>query len=97
MLTIKSRFRNNLEPHRNKKYVKMVKDLYPNLDLDHIIFGKLGQKKPMDYLLCPKDHAKHINQTYGTYTDDDFIDDLINALNVQHKIIDKLMEDKNGN
>ena len=94
MLTIKSRFRNNLEPHINKGYVKLVKELYPYLDLDHIVNYPMGMKKSMDYLLCPKDHAKHIDQTYGTYTDDDFIDDLIVALNVQHKIIDKLMENE---
>ena len=87
---LKSILKNRLKPRRNKKFVSLVKEKYPNLDLDHLASGKMGQKKPMDYLLVPKNHELHIKQHYvKPLTEDEFIDEFIQSLEIVFDILDE--------
>jgi hypothetical protein len=91
--TLKSILRNRLRPRRNKKFVALVKEKYPHLDLDHLIAGKMGQKKPMDYLLSPKNHELHIKQHYNTpLTEDEFMEEFIQALEIIFDILDETIK-----
>ena len=89
---LKSALRHRLKPRRNKKFVAMVKEKYPNLDLDHLLPGKLGEKKRNDFLLCPKPHDKHIKQHYSKpLTEEEFLEDFIKSLEIIFDTLEELL------
>jgi len=54
------RYRHILGFQKSKKYLKWVKEKYPNKDLHHLL-GSVKGKKYTDYLVYPFEHNYHLN------------------------------------
>jgi len=77
--TIKSTLRNRLKPRKSKRYLKWIKEKYPNQDSDHILESVYGLKLN-DFLISMKSHDRHMRKHYGKPEDEDFESDLVEAL-----------------
>ena len=90
---LKSILRNRLRTHRNKKFVAMVKEKYPHLDLHHLLGSKLGGHKINDYLLVPKNHEQHISEHYSVVqTEEQYLADFLVSLEIIFDILDEVIK-----
>ena len=73
---LKSALRHRLKPRRNKRFVALVKERYPNFELHHIIESRLGGRKLNDFL----------------QPEEEFLDDFIKSLEIVFDILEELLK-----
>ena len=88
---LKSALRHRLKPRRNKKFVAMIKEKYPQGELHHLIESRLGGKKLNDLLLVPKTSAEHQKIHYSSQAEEEFLEDFIKSLEIIFDTLEELL------
>ena len=75
-------FRNRLPIVKSKKFLKATKEIYPHMDLHHIL-GSIQKTKLNDFLVCPMPHEVHMKIENGIAVDGySFEEQLLTAINI---------------